>query len=118
MDSVPGVILVVDDDQLLRETVSWMLEDLGHTITTAETAEDALVWLEHHVPDAVLVDIGLPGMPGDELVDAIAERWPSLASRTVVTSGLLHAPRRGEAYLQKPFTRAQLLGTLERILGG
>lgn len=114
----PGLILVVDDDQLLRETVSWMLEDRGHTIATTATAEDALAWMEHHVPDAVLVDIGLPGMRGDALVEAIAERWPALASRTVVTSGLLHAPRQGEAYLQKPFTRAQLLGTLERILAG
>ena len=115
-DAAAGLILVVDDDHLLRETVTWMLEDGGHTIATVATAEDALAWLETHSPDAVLVDIGLPGMRGDALVDAMAERWPHLASRTVVTSGLLHAPRQGEAYLQKPFTRVQLLGMLERIL--
>jgi nitrogen-specific signal transduction histidine kinase len=108
-------ILVVDDDQLLRETVSWLLSEQGHDIATVGTAEEALVWLGRQRPDVVLVDIGLPGMRGDALVDAIAERWPGLARRTIVTSGLLHAPRQGEAYLQKPFTRAQLLRALERL---
>jgi nitrogen-specific signal transduction histidine kinase/CheY-like chemotaxis protein len=108
-------ILVVDDDQLLRETVSWMLAEQGHTISTVASAEEALTWMARQQPDAVLVDIGLPGMRGDDLVDAIAERWPGLASRAIVTSGLLHAPRQGEAYLQKPFTRAQLLRVLDRL---
>lgn len=108
-------ILVVDDDQLLRETVSWMLAEQGHTIATVASAEEALAWLSRQRPDAVLVDIGLPGMRGDALVDAIAERWPGLAARTIITSGLLHAPRQGEAYLQKPFTRAQLLRVLDRL---
>ena len=108
-------ILVVDDDQLLRETVSWMLAEQGHTISTVASAEEALAWMARQLPDVVLVDIGLPGMRGDALVDALAERWPGLAARTIVTSGLLHAPRQGEAYLQKPFTRAQLLRVLDRL---
>ncbi|MEC7947766.1 MAG: response regulator, partial [Myxococcota bacterium] len=122
-DPTPGVrdiasrhILVVDDDQLLCETVSWMLSEQGHTISTVASAEDALTWLARQRPDAVLVDIGLPGMRGDALVDAMAQRWPDLAERTIVTSGLLHAPQQGEAYLQKPFTRAQLLRALDRLL--
>jgi two-component system response regulator GlrR len=92
-----------------------MLAEQGHTISTVATAEDALTWLARQQPDVVLVDIGLPGMQGDALFDAIAQRWPRLAQRTIVTSGLLHAPRKREAYLQKPFTRAQLLRVIERL---
>jgi nitrogen-specific signal transduction histidine kinase/CheY-like chemotaxis protein len=108
-------ILVVDDDQLLCETVTWMLAEEGHNIEAVASGEEALTRLGRDRFDAILVDIGLPGMSGEDLLETIAERWPALAPRTVVTSGLLHKPRRGEAYLQKPFTRAQLLQALDRV---
>jgi nitrogen-specific signal transduction histidine kinase len=108
-------ILVVDDDQLLCETVSWMLAEEGHTISAVSTGEEALVRLTRQRFDALIVDIGLPGMSGVELVAAVRRRTPKLAGRVLVTSGLLHSPGEGEAYLQKPFTRVQLLGALARL---
>lgn len=109
-------ILVVDDDQLLCETVSWMLAEEGHRITAVSTGEEALVRLTRERFDALIVDIGLPGMSGLELLAAVRRRWPSLAGRLLVTSGLLHSPGDGEAYLQKPFTRSQLLQVLSRLV--
>lgn len=105
-------ILVVDDDQLLRETVSWMLEGEGYAIVGLPSAEDALVQLQRERFDVLLADIRLPGMDGETFVDRVEREWPDLARRAVLTSGLLHLPRRPNLYLQKPFDRAQLLDTL------
>lgn len=107
-------ILVVDDDQLLCETVSWMLDGEGYRIVALPSAEDALAQLPRAAFDVILVDIRLPGMDGETFVDRVEESWPELARRTVLTSGLLHLPRRSNLYLQKPFHRAQLIDTLRR----
>ena len=108
--------MVVDDDHLLCETLSWMLEEDGHHITAVHSAEEALDRLNRENFDLIITDISLPGMDGESLVEAIELRNPSLARRTVLTSGLLHTPRRSNPYLQKPFTRNQLL-VLIRALG-
>lgn len=111
----PLRVLVVDDDQLLRDTVLWMLADENMRIDGAHSAEDALRMLEQDGYDAVLSDINLPGMDGEELVAAIQERWPSLVGRTILTSGLIYQPRLDNPYLQKPFTRRQLLSLLQQL---
>ena len=60
----------------------------------------------------VVTDLRLPGMDGEALIDALRSGWPKLAERTILTSGLLYRPRDPSRYLQKPFTRAQLLKAL------
>ncbi len=110
-------ILVVDDDTLLCETVSWMLRGEGHRITTTGSAEEALERLRRSSYDLILTDIRLPGMDGEAFADLVEVQWPELAPRVVITSGLLRAPRRTNPYLQKPFSRSQLLEVLRRVLG-
>ncbi len=102
-------ILVVDDNQMLCETVQWMLSREGYSIVAVHSAEDALRRIKRQHFDAILTDIRLPGMDGEELIDSIKERWPRLARRTILTSGLVYQPRHKNLYLQKPFTRKQLL---------
>ncbi|MCA9975126.1 MAG: response regulator, partial [Anaerolineales bacterium] len=57
-------ILVVDDDALLRRSLSFNLEKAGYRISAAETAESALAMAKRDTPDLILLDIGLPGMDG------------------------------------------------------
>ena len=57
-------ILIVDDDALMRRSVSLHLEQNGYRTTTAASAEDALALARRDRPDLVLLDIGLPGMDG------------------------------------------------------
>jgi len=109
-------IMVVDDDKLLCETLTWMLIEGGNDITAVHSAEDALVRLGRQSFDAVITDINLPGMDGESLVDAIEARDPGLAKRTVLVSGLLHTPKRKNPYLQKPFTQGQLLAVLDSLI--
>ena len=111
-------ILVVDDDQLLCETVEWMLSQDGHEIVTTASAEEALERMERQGFDLVITDYQLPGMNGEQLSGEIASRWPDLAAATVLTSGLLHTPAAGQRYLQKPFKRAQLLSIIQDLDSG
>ncbi len=57
-------ILVVDDDALLRRSLSLQLEQAGYRTNTAGSAEDALALAKRDRPDLILLDVGLPGMDG------------------------------------------------------
>ena len=102
------VILVVDDDPVICETVSWMISAQGNRSVVVHSAEDALGRLENEQFDVILTDQRLPGMDGEGLLQEINKRWPELSSQTILTSGLLHRPKEERRYLQKPFSREQL----------
>ena len=59
-------ILVVDDEALIRSSLSYSLEQAGYRTSSAPNAEDALAIAQRDHPDLVLLDIGLPGMDGLE----------------------------------------------------
>lgn len=67
-DSWP-VILLVEDEPLVRAAVAEMLEDLGFSVEQAASAgaASALLAVPDHPYDAVIIDVGLPDRPGDEL---------------------------------------------------
>lgn len=113
----PISIMVVDDDQLLCETVKWMLDDAQHRIVTVHSAEAALKLLGRERFDVVLTDYRLPGMDGRALIEAIGKRWPDLVGRTILTSGVLSNAPQGATYLPKPFTREQLIASIRAVAG-
>jgi len=61
---MPKHILLVDDDDLMRRSLTFGLEQAGYRLSSAENAEDALALSRRDPPDLVLLDIGLPGMDG------------------------------------------------------
>ena len=70
-DLIINNILVVDDDAVVLEMVSRMIELLGYNSTTAEDAVDALYYLTKAHYDLVLVDYDMPSMNGIQLADKI-----------------------------------------------
>lgn len=72
-------LMIVDDEQALRELVARMLAPLGHTIVQAADAESALVLLEQQTVAVALVDRSLPGRDGDWLIERIRERHRAVA---------------------------------------
>jgi CheY-like chemotaxis protein len=83
----PDVILVVDDDVLLRMYASGLLEDAGYSVVEAQSASEALEILEDR-PDVRLLftDIQMPpGVDGVELAREVHGRWPNIL--LLVTSG-------------------------------
>ena len=108
-------ILVVDDDPVMGETLSWMISSHGHRAVVVYSAEDALQRLSNELFDGLITDHRLPGMDGETLLEVVGKEWPDMLSRTILTSGLLHRPKDGQLYLQKPFSRDQLGRLLKMI---
>jgi DNA-binding response OmpR family regulator len=108
--SRPLGILLVDDEPDLREALAQMLAFLGHTVTCAETGEQALVLFgEGTGYDLVVTDLSMPGMGGVGLVGALRSKCKELP--IIVFSGLDENVARGLTaklsnihFLKKPFT--------------
>lgn len=112
-------ILVVDDNDALRENITETLELEGYAVEGVSSGTAALEALARDpLPGVVLIDMLMPGMNGRELVAAL-RRDPRLAGlKVVLVSGL--APARDalpvDAVLGKPFGVADLLRVIERLL--
>ncbi len=104
------VVLAVDDDFLVRMGTAAMLEDLGHTVKEANSAEEALKILAQGVKiDLVVTDQAMPRMTGVELAEAILAGQPDMpiilaTGYSELPAGIgLKLPR-----LSKPFSQKQL----------
>lgn len=115
-----GRILVVEDDELLRDAMGLLLEEQGHQIAFAENGREALTWLHAHpLPDVIVLDLRMPVMSGWEF-RAIQKVDPELALVPVVAisaDGSAHAASiSAQAYLHKPIDPRHLLATIENVL--
>lgn len=113
-----AVILVVEDDGLVRLMAVDLLEDEGFTVIEAATADAAWVILEARDDIAILfTDIEMPGsMNGLDLASRVAAHWPQI--RLVITSGRVRlsnqaVPDQG-TFVPKPYRATQLLSALGR----
>src|SRR5215510_2248885 len=77
-------ILVVDDDDVIRETLHELLS-ADYSCQTADTAEEALAKLEAQRFDVVLTDISMPGLNGTELLNRVVESYPG--TPVIIISG-------------------------------
>jgi CheY-like chemotaxis protein len=117
-----ATVLVVEDDQDLREIISLTLEARGHTVATASDGAEALSWLraQDAMPCLVLLDLMMPGMNGFEL-SATMHADPALTAIPVVVltgAPLLARQRRDELHgdvLPKPIELATLVSTVRRF---
>lgn len=97
----PLSILVVDDEDPVREVVAWMLQDAGHDVHEASDGEQALHFLDRHGPvDLVLSDINMPGIDGMELCMKVREQWPEMP--ILLISGR-PPPNGARPFIPKPF---------------
>jgi DNA-binding NtrC family response regulator len=78
-------ILVVDDDETIRDTLYELLSE-EHVCQTAETAEKAFARLEADVYDVVLTDISMPGLSGLELLGHVLQNFPN--TPVIIISGI------------------------------
>jgi CheY-like chemotaxis protein len=113
-------VLVVDDNDALRDNLAECLEDEGYVVSLAEDGHRALALLAAGpLPDVVLLDLVMPRMDGRELVARIRQDGRYADVRLVLTSGLSRAddlgPHQADAFLPKPFGLAQLLATLRAV---
>ena len=114
-------VLVVEDDDGLRETLSSGLRDAGFTITTAPDGTAALAECQRRDHDLIILDLAMPGLDGIRFADAY-RRIPGSGARIVVVSGTDKGAEtasriRADAFLSKPFEIDRLLATVQRLLG-
>jgi CheY-like chemotaxis protein len=108
-----AVVLVVEDDDLVRLMATDLLEDEGFTVVEAATADAAWAILKARDDIAILfTDIEMPGsMNGLDLASRVAAHWPKI--RLVITSGRVRlsnqaVPDQG-TFVPKPYRSSQLL---------
>ena len=71
-------MLVVDDNEAFADGMRQLLEMRGHTIAVAHTGKDALLQAAAHHPEVVLLDVGLPDIPGYQVATELRKKYPSL----------------------------------------
>jgi PAS domain S-box-containing protein len=116
-------ILLVEDDAIMRQMTKRMLEEHGYRVLEAQDGKSALevIGTNHATIDLVLTDVVMKGMNGPELVLRLIESHPAI--KVVYTSGYTgelvvnQGSDSGIRLLEKPFTRAELLKTLDEALG-
>jgi len=81
----PAQVLVVDDEQNIRLTLSALLSRAGHGVTVAATGEEAVALFEHQPFDLMLVDLQMPGINGIQVVEALRQR--NLDTVVIVLTG-------------------------------
>ena len=121
MPNSPARILVVDDEKLIRWSVSERLQRDGYVVATSETGEEALEAIAADPPDLVLLDVQLPGMNGVETLQKALGLQPEMsvimmsAHSTVDTA--VDAMKHGALdFLVKPFPLQLLDAAVERAL--
>jgi CheY-like chemotaxis protein len=115
------VVLVVEDDFLIRIGAVEMIEAAGFDIVEAANADKAMEILEVRLDiTVVFTDIQMPGsMDGLKLAAAIRGRWPPI--KIVATSGIVDVRKvdlpEGGRFLPKPYSSAEIVGTLRELTG-
>ena len=110
-------VLVVDDDRIVRETLTDFFETLGYAARTAATASEGRQAAADHAPDVVLLDLRLPDASGLSLLQALRDDDPELG--IIMLAGHSDVPTAVRAmqagaldYLEKPID----LETLEAVV--
>jgi DNA-binding response OmpR family regulator len=119
-------VLIVEDEEDIRELLSYTLIRDGYQVATVASGEEALAVAEAKTPDLVLLDLMLPGVDGAEVLMR-KQKDPAIMHIPVIAVTALSSPfdqimwkRRTEIrdYLTKPFKRQELLDMVDRVLAG
>lgn len=120
-----GTVLLVDDDEMVRQVGVGMLESLGFQVVTASDGQDAIEVFRERMDEirCVVLDLTMPRMDGEEAIREIRRLQPG--ARVILTSGYneQQVARRfvGDApsgFLQKPYTMEILAAALRKVIEG
>lgn len=111
-------ILVVDDEEGIRETLKAILEENGYKVDTAENGEEAIEKSKKNYYDAALLDIKLPDIEGTKLLTRMKETLPKMVKIMITgyasLQNAIEALNYGaDAYIMKPVNPEELLRVIE-----
>ncbi len=114
-------VLVIEDDEVLRQLLIDVLNDQGYQVEATETGEEGLSTMEQDVFDIILLDINLPGMDGMDVLRLAPARQPDAQVVMMTAFGTVdtavEAMKQGAFdYINKPFSTDELILTIRRAL--
>src|SRR3954466_8863533 len=116
-------VLVVDDDQQLASALQWILADENFLVDIAFDGEEALMKVKAHEYDAVICDLMMPRLRGDEFYLRAREMRPSLTDHFIFITGFAADPKVNNfllehdvKYLVKPFAVDGLINCVKQLL--
>jgi two-component system, OmpR family, KDP operon response regulator KdpE len=113
-------VLVVDDEPPILRALATNLRARGYTVDVAPTGEEALALAARHRPDAVILDLGLPGISGIEVIEGL-RGWTAvpviiLSAREAEQEKVAALDAGADDYVTKPFGMDELLARLRAAL--
>jgi two-component system KDP operon response regulator KdpE len=113
-------ILVIDDEVQIRRLLRFTLEEAAFTMREAETGQAGLSEAAHHRPDAIILDLGLPDLPGIDVLKRLRE-WSPVPVLILSVFGqeknkIAALDAGADDYLTKPFGSGELLARLRVLL--
>jgi two-component system cell cycle response regulator DivK len=119
------LILLVEDNETIRNAFSILLEESGYRVTQASSGAEALAVPDREVPDLVLMDLGLPDMNGLEVTRQLKSEKSTrevpviaLTGRALETDQEACLAAGCAGYLSKPINTEQLLRQIPEFLNG
>lgn len=112
-------ILVVDDEESIRELIQFNLERERYTVMTASTGEEALSMTQHHKPDLIILDLMLPGIDGLEVCKALSSYDIPILMVTAKSEDsdiILGLEMGADDYITKPFSPRVLIARIRAVL--
>jgi DNA-binding response OmpR family regulator len=117
MRGTAGLVLVVEDDEDLREPLEYLLRQRHFDVMSADTADAALTLLRTHRPDAAIVDLQLRQGSGRDVIVRMPSRAPVIIfSGMTSASGELERLRPRTRLVEKPCSLTWLIDTLDEML--
>jgi DNA-binding NtrC family response regulator len=114
-------ILIIDDDQSIRVTLSKALENVGYVVETAENGAEAIEKARANLYNLALIDIRLPDMEGTRLLTAMKDTTPKmvkiiLTGYAALESAIEAVNKGADAYIRKPVDIKELLRVIKKHL--
>jgi DNA-binding NtrC family response regulator len=116
-----GRILVIDDEEIIRESCRRVLEPAGHQVDTAASGGEGLQVLTTEAIDLVLTDLKMPDMDGIEVLRTIKQDWPDveviiITGYQTVDTAVKSIKLGAFDYIEKPFTPDALISAVSKAL--
>ncbi|MDX6274674.1 MAG: hypothetical protein QOJ92_1884 [Frankiales bacterium] len=125
MESRPARVLVVDDDDVIRQLITVNLELEGFEVHTATDGEDCLAKVKEVAPDVVTLDVMMPRLDGWDTAAALRADPETAGLKLVLLSARAQEADKAkgegigvDAYLTKPFDPDELVETVRRLAEG
>ena len=114
-------VLIVDDQESMREMLADLLDMMGHEPEAVEGGEQALVRLEESGIDLVITDLNMPKMDGMELMKRIKDQMPAMPVIVITGYGTFHTEKQvlsngADGYIPKPCTIHRVQETVTAAL--